>query len=87
MTDVPLSGNEDWRKVLKELPLPLSVQKDQLLIECLDSITNGGYVDVVTQLLNHGAQRELKNNSGKSAIDIASEGKNKELILVLTTTI
>ena len=46
MTDVPLSGNEDWRKVLKELPLPLSVQKDQLLIECLDSITNGGYVDV-----------------------------------------
>jgi len=46
MTDVPLSGNQDWRKVLKELPLPLSVTKDQLLIECLDSITNGGYVDV-----------------------------------------
>ncbi len=49
--------------------------------------TSAGYVDVVTQLLNHGAQRELKDNSGKSAIDFASEGKNKELILVLMTTI
>ena len=46
MIDVPLSGNQDWRKVLKNLPLPLSVGSDQLLIECLDTITNGGYVDV-----------------------------------------
>jgi aminodeoxyfutalosine synthase len=64
MTDVPLSGNEDWRKVLKELPLPLSVQKDQLLIECLDSITNGGYVDV-----EKGVELfESSNISGISAL-------------------
>ena len=34
----------------------------------------------VTQLLNHGAQRELKDNSGKSAIDFASEKKHWEVV-------
>ena len=47
--------------------------------------TSAGYVDVVTQLLNHGAQPELKDNSGKSAFDLASEAKNEALILVLKT--
>ncbi|MDB4602561.1 CofH family radical SAM protein [Euryarchaeota archaeon] len=46
MIDVPLSGNSAWRNTLKNLPLPLSVENDPLLLECFESITSGGYVDV-----------------------------------------
>ena len=46
MIDVPLSGNSEWRNTLKTLSLPLSVENDPLLVECLESITSGGYVDV-----------------------------------------
>lgn len=64
MIEVPLSGNSDWRKVLKTLPLPLSVENDPLLAECLNSIISGGYVDV-----EKGLQLfESSNLSGISAL-------------------
>lgn len=47
--------------------------------------TNTDYVDVVTQLLKRGAQAELKENSEKSVLDLATKAQNKELISTLTT--
>ena len=64
MIDVPLSGNSDWRKVLKTLPLPLSVETDPLLVECFNSITSGGCVGVEKGL----ELFESNNLSGVSAL-------------------
>ena len=81
MIDVPLSGNSDWRKVLKTLPLPLSVETDPLLFECFNSITNGGYVDVEKGL----ELFESNNLSGVSAL--ADLIKNHDLETTFTSTI
>ena len=70
---------KELKKILKVKYVVLTTSGTSALMMA----TSAGYVDVVTQLLDHGAQRELKDNNGKSAIDFASERKNKELILLL----
>ena len=64
MIDVPLSGNSDWRKALKNLPLPISVESDPLLFECFNSIISGEHVNV-----DEGVKLfESSNISGISAL-------------------
>jgi aminodeoxyfutalosine synthase len=64
MTDVLLSGNSDWRKVLKTLSLPISVTKDPLLLGCYNSIVEGGHIDI-----DKGVELfESSNISGISAL-------------------
>ena len=46
MIGTPLAGNNDWRKVLENFSLPLSVKHDSLLIECYNIFVKGGKVDV-----------------------------------------
>ena len=46
MIGTPLAGNNDWRKVLENFSLPLSVKHDSLLIECYKILVKGGNVDV-----------------------------------------
>lgn len=47
--------------------------------------TSADYVDLVTPLLNRNVQAELKDNISQSALDVATEAKNKALISALTT--
>jgi len=46
MIGTPLAGNNDWRKVLENFSLPVSVKHDPLLVECYNILINGGNVDV-----------------------------------------
>jgi aminodeoxyfutalosine synthase len=64
MIGTPLAGNNDWRKVLENFSLPLSVKNDSLLVECYNILVKGGNVDVElgTKLF------ESPNLSGISAL-------------------
>ena len=46
MIGTPLAGNNDWRKVLENFSLPVSVKHDPLLVECYNILIKGGNVDV-----------------------------------------
>tara|TARA_B100000900_G_scaffold416213_1_gene450106 strand:- start:160 stop:1368 length:1209 start_codon:yes stop_codon:yes gene_type:complete len=46
MIGTPLAGNNDWRTVLGNFPLPLSVKNDFLLLECYEILVKGGSIDV-----------------------------------------
>ena len=46
MIGTPLAGNNDWRKVLENFSLPLSVKHDSLLLECYNILVKGGNIDV-----------------------------------------
>jgi hypothetical protein len=64
MIGTPLAGNNNWRKVLQNFSLPVSVKHDSLLAECYNILVNGGYIDVElgTKLF------ESPNLSGISAL-------------------
>ena len=46
MNGTPLAGNNDWRKILKNSSLPISIKYDSLLVECYEILVNGGNIDV-----------------------------------------
>jgi len=46
MIGTPLAGNNDWRKVLGNFSLPVSIKHDPLLVECYNILIKGGNVDV-----------------------------------------
>jgi len=46
MNGTPLAGNNDWRKILKNSSLPISIKYDSLLVECYEILVKGGNIDV-----------------------------------------
>ena len=46
MIGTPLAGNNNWRKVLQNFSLPVSVKHDPMLVECYNILIKGGYIDV-----------------------------------------
>ena len=46
MIGTPLAGNDNWRKVLQNFSLPVSVKHDPMLVECYNILIKGGYIDV-----------------------------------------
>ena len=64
MIGTPLAGNNDWRKVLENSSLPVSVKHDSLLVECYNVLVKGGNVNIElgTKLF------ESPNLSGISAL-------------------
>ncbi len=64
MIGTPFAGNNDWRKVLGDFSLPVSVKNDSLLVECYQTLVKGGFIDVEigTKLF------ESSNLSGISAL-------------------
>ncbi len=64
MVGTPFAGNDDWRKVLSNFSLPVSVKNDSLLVECYQTLVKGGFIDVEigTKLF------ESSNLSGISAL-------------------
>ena len=46
MNGTPLAGNNDWRKILKNSSLPISIKYDSLLAECYEILVKGGNIDV-----------------------------------------
>ena len=46
MNGTPLAGNNDWRKILKNSSLPVSIKYDSLLVECYEILVKGGNIDV-----------------------------------------
>ena len=46
MIGTPLAGNNNWRKVLQNFSLPVSVKHDPMLVECYNNLIRGGYIDV-----------------------------------------
>ena len=45
---------------------------------------NGVYPEIIQFLLNHAADRTIKNNNRKAALDIAKEMGNKKMITILS---
>ena len=46
MNGTPLAGNNNWRKILKNSSLPISIKYDSLLVECYEILVKGGNIDV-----------------------------------------
>ena len=67
MVGTPFAGNDDWRKVLSNFSLPVSVKNDSLLVECYQTLVKGGFIDVEigTKLF------ESSNLSGISALALS----------------
>ena len=46
----------------------------------LDCVANGGHTEIVRALLEAGADRTIKNNSGETALNWASNDATKKLL-------
>lgn len=50
---------------------------------CLMAASKGGHTEVVKILLENGANKDLKDNNGKSALNFAQENNRQDLIVLL----
>lgn len=75
---------EEIKKLIEDGNVNIDDQDDKGMTALMHAISSEICFDCIEYLINKGANRTIKNNNGKTALDIAIEGRHKLTKFLLT---